>query len=288
MRMNIRLVRASQFLEQFRLVVRHKPEKEHIIPDVLSRLASANPAGYDEVYSELDTLFTYHATLVKISTDLIKRICDSYLADDWWVKVWKQLLTNDNLSPDKAILPFIFGSTEPLSSADPYFLPWPEPQDHASDLPASEHASDLPASESARPRCTGGAQLIYHLDRVTGVRQLYIPPAVAPNLLAITHGESHPGFARCHEIISRSWYIRELTKILRAFIRHCPQCLALQTRRHASYGFLQPIYLSSVPFFTLTLDFILALPLTADGYNALMFVTYKFSKKVTIIEGKDT
>ena len=226
MRMNIRLVRASQFLEQFRLVVRHKPEKEHIIPDVLSRLASANPAGYDEVYSELDTLFTYHATLVKISTDLIKRICDSYLADDWWVKVWKQLLTNDNLGLDKAILPFIFGSTKPPSIADPYFLPQPKLQDHASDFPTSEHASDLPASEPARPRCTGVVQLIYHLDRVTGVRRLCIPPIVAPDLLAIAHGEGQPSFARYHKIISRSWYIWGLTKILRAFICHCPQCLA--------------------------------------------------------------
>ena len=31
MRMNIRLVRASQYLRQFRLEVRHKPGKMHII-----------------------------------------------------------------------------------------------------------------------------------------------------------------------------------------------------------------------------------------------------------------
>ena len=267
-------------------MVRHKPGKEHIIPDALSRLASANRAGHDEVYSELDALFTYHTTLVEISPDLIKRILDGYLADDWWGKVRKQLLANDNLGPDKAILPFMFGSAEPPSSADPYFLPQPESQDHTTNLTAPEHASDLPASEPARQ--AGGAQLIYHLNRVTGVRRLCIPPAVAPDLLAIAHGEGHPGFARCHKIISRSWYIRGLTKLLRAFIRHCPQCLALQTRRHAPYGSLQPIHSPPVPFFTLTLDFILALPLTADGYNALMSVTCKFSKRVTLIEGKDT
>ena len=56
-RMNVRLVRASQFLRQFRLAVRHKPGKEHIIPDALSRLPSTN---HDAVstkqtdYSELD------------------------------------------------------------------------------------------------------------------------------------------------------------------------------------------------------------------------------------------
>ncbi len=202
--MNVCLMRASQFLQQFRLVVRHKPGKEHIIPNALSRLASASHAGHDEVYSELDALFTYHATLMEISPNLIKHIFDGYLANDWWVKVRKQLLTNDNLGPDKAILPFIFGSTKPLSSADPYFMPRPKAQDHASNLPASMHNSDLPALEPAQPRCTKGAQLIYHLDRVTGVRRLCIPPAVAPDLLAIAYGEGHSSFACCHKIISRS------------------------------------------------------------------------------------
>lgn len=43
-----------------------------------------------------------------------------------------------------------------------------------------------------------------------------------------------------------------------------------------------------MPFFTLTLDFILALPLSEEGYNALMPVTCKFSQRVILIEGKDT
>lgn len=62
--MNVRLVRVSQFLRQFRLIVQHKRRKEHIIPDALSRLASANNIGHDVEYSELDALFVYHTTLV--------------------------------------------------------------------------------------------------------------------------------------------------------------------------------------------------------------------------------
>lgn len=41
-------------------------------------------------------------------------------------------------------------------------------------------------------------------------------------------------------------------------------------------------------FFTLTLDFVLALPVSKEGYNALMLVTCKFSKRVTLIKGKNT
>lgn len=53
-RMNVRLVRASQFIRKFRLVVRHKPRKEHIILDALSKLASTNDAGHNPDNSELD------------------------------------------------------------------------------------------------------------------------------------------------------------------------------------------------------------------------------------------
>lgn len=64
MKMNVCLVRTSQFLQQFCLVVRHKPGKKHIIPDALSKLASVNCTKHNNYYSKLDALFTYHTTLV--------------------------------------------------------------------------------------------------------------------------------------------------------------------------------------------------------------------------------
>ena len=132
------------------------------------------------------------------------------------------------------------------------------------------------------------SQLLFHVNRLSNVHRLCIPPSVAPDILAIAHGKGHPGFSRCYEIITRSWFIRGLTKLLRDFIRYCPECLALQTRRHAPYGSLQPIESPPVPFFTLTLDFVLALPLSKENYNALMSVTCKLSKRMTLIEGADT
>ena len=81
MRMNVRLVRGFQFLRQFCLIVQHKPEKNHIIPDSLSRLASANNSGHNLEYSKLDALFVYHKTLMQINPDLGQRIFDGYKSD---------------------------------------------------------------------------------------------------------------------------------------------------------------------------------------------------------------
>lgn len=82
MRLNVCLIRVFQFLLQFCLVVYDKPEKKHIIPDVLRRLASTNRTRHNNLYFELDAFFMYYATLVEISPDLIKCILNDYKADD--------------------------------------------------------------------------------------------------------------------------------------------------------------------------------------------------------------
>lgn len=87
MRLNLRLVRASQFLQQFKLDIRHKPGKEHTIPDALNQLASANVGQVDPCYSELNALFTYNTTLVEIRPELISRILAGYAADDYWSRL---------------------------------------------------------------------------------------------------------------------------------------------------------------------------------------------------------
>lgn len=111
---------------------------------------------------------------------------------------------------------------------------------------------------------------------------------MASELLAITNSERHPGFFRHHKIISQSWYIYGLRKLLYSFIWYYPQYLILQTKKYAFYGSLQPIQFLFILFFTLKVYFILALPLNKSSYNALMLVIHKFFKKITLIKEKNT
>lgn len=50
-------------------------------------------------------------------------------------------------------------------------------------------------------------ELLFHVDRITELRHLCILSSVAPDVIHMVHGQGHPGFSRCFEIISRSWYI---------------------------------------------------------------------------------
>lgn len=122
------------------------------------------------------------------------------------------------------------------------------------------------------------SKLFYYINRLTNIHRLCIPPFVVLDILSITHRESHSGFSCCYEIITRLWYIHGLIKLFYAFIKYCHLCLALQTRYHTPYGLLQPIESSPVMFFTLTLDFVLALFLLKKKYNAIMSIICKFSK----------
>lgn len=132
------------------------------------------------------------------------------------------------------------------------------------------------------------SQLLYHINSFTNVDRHCTLLFMAPDILVVIHGKGHLEFSRCYKIITCSSFIYDLTKLFCTFICHCPKYLALQTRQLAPYGSLQPIELSLILFFTPTLDFVLALSLSKAECNAIMSVTCKFSKRVTLIEGADT
>ena len=248
-RMNTRLVRASQFLRQFRLDVRHKPGKEHIVPDALSRLASTKPSTIADDHSELDALFAgyeYHSTQVNMSEAFRNRLLEGYDRDPRWAK--------------------IIGILEDKKSTEQKF---------------GSEVADLPFVR-------GEDGLIFHVGKFNGIERLCIPEPLVKDIFDMAHSEGHPGFERCKEVIAKSWYIHGLTRLLRDYIRHCPQCLVYQTRRHRPYGALQPIESPPIPFHTLTLDFILALPTTPEGFDCVLTVTDKFTKRTTHIPGKST
>lgn len=80
--MNIRLVRVSQFVNQFNFEIRYKSEKEHIIFDALVRLISFNINLFSNSnYFELDALYAYDVILIEISTNFQNKIIQDYFDD---------------------------------------------------------------------------------------------------------------------------------------------------------------------------------------------------------------
>ena len=257
MRMNVRLIRASQFLRQFDLDVRHKPGKEHILPDALSRLTSINTdVSISKDHSELDALFTM--ALMQMNSNFHDRCVQGYQEDTYWKRIAKQLNDNVALGEDAASLPFVWGKDLPTTEADPYFFSRPQLSPSDSAITVSEKTSPRPQSSPSDSTLTVSEKtppaeselktqsspsdsalavskktppaeselktqsspsdsamtaskeisvddLIFHVDKILKSQRLCIPSSLVKKIFAITHGTNgHPGFQRCHEIVTAS------------------------------------------------------------------------------------
>ena len=86
-KLNLRLMRASQYLSAFNLSVRHKAGKSNIVSDALSRLQAS--AAVEEEHAVLESLFgvvtedvpVYHMTLVEMNDNFKKRLVEAYNKD---------------------------------------------------------------------------------------------------------------------------------------------------------------------------------------------------------------
>ena len=271
-RSNLRLVRASEYIQRFNIELCHKAGKSNTIPDALSRLASSMPAPKDP---ELDfafadfvstdfpntgllstataTAYNFTATLAEMSDDFRQKLLDGYQQDKDYVRITEILDANDKVKDSSQV----------------------------------DCGQLIDTNKAALPFTQDENGLIWHTG--SGVLRLCIPQSLVGEILKIAHTSiGHPGIARTYERAASSWYVRKLRHHVQEFVRHCPECLIHQTRRHSPYRSLQPIQSPSVPFHTITIDFILALPKTKDGYDCVMSVTCKFSKRVTLIPGKKT
>lgn len=139
---------------------------------------------------------------------------------------------------------------------------------------------DLDADKLHRLRFCMHDGLVYYINLSDGRRRLCILKALAKEVFKLAYDRYHHlGFHRCYERLAQSIYIRNMASRLKRYIKHCPKCILSQTKRHAPYGELQPVETPNVPFHTVTLDFIVALP-DINGIDSVMTITYKASKKV--------
>ena len=293
-KLNLRLVRASQYLSSFNIALRHKAGKSNVVPDALSRLPAHIPQ-MDDVNKEgiLDILYghpvkvaneeldgiptqvTYHVTLVEMSDDFKQRLKRAYAEDKHWSAILK-MLNQRAASASRPTTEIPSTSNESTSEATVVAMP---------NTPVVEAEPGPTPPRGLQFECRD--ELVYYLAG-DGKQRLCIPKAMQGEVFKLAHDQTHHGgFQRTYDRLCHSVYIRRMVKHLKHYIEHCPECQLNQTKRHRPYGELNPIISPPIPFHTIAMDFVVGLPLS-KGCNALLTITCKFTKKILLIPGHDT
>ena len=105
-KLNLRLIRASEYLQRFRLDVRYKPDKINTIPDALSRLTSREyrPETNESILEALNIHY-FPVSLIELSPNFRRRILKGYQKPRW-TRVLQVVRDNKALRENAAKLPY--------------------------------------------------------------------------------------------------------------------------------------------------------------------------------------
>ena len=101
-KLNLRLIRAFEYLQRFRIELRHKPGKINIVPDALSRLASRATSDRSEEDSILDVVDSFPVSVISVSEAFRNRVAKGYQDKPRWTRVIATVKANAELG-DNAI-----------------------------------------------------------------------------------------------------------------------------------------------------------------------------------------
>jgi len=87
----------------------------------------------------------------------------------------------------------------------------------------------------------------------------------------------HPGCWKTLELVSRDYWWPQMSRYIRQYVGTCDLCLRTKPIRQAPVGELHPLQIPDSRWDTLSVDFVVELPLSS-GYDAVMTVVDSVSK----------
>ena len=274
-KMNLQLVHISEYLQRFCLNIQHKAGKINIVSDTLSWLASTSTS--DSLNQSLDSL-TVDTLMVEIWSWLADWTAQLRLKKD----TFKDTLLTECASVYSATL---------VELNEAFWIRLLEVYNTESQWDCIQiiiSDNDTLGENTVKLSYCLVWKLIY-FDNSEQSLCLCIFTDLIKEVFQLTHNElSHSGYVCTHKHLTQDLYIHNLLKQLHDFIRYCPQCQLNQTPQHTLYELMQSILSLLQPFYTITLNFILGLSTSLEGFNNIMSVTDKFSKAVTFILDKIT
>ncbi|KAK7992138.1 hypothetical protein PG988_000932 [Apiospora saccharicola] len=135
----------------------------------------------------------------------------------------------------------------------------------------------------------------FRLDPVTkllyftegGRDRLAIPAELRRRIVKLVHDDrTHVGSSRTYDYLKNIAYFPKMRGYVDDYCKQCPNCKFAEPTRKLPFGDLQPIISPKTPLSVLSMDFIVGLPISRSGNDAILIIVCKLTKFVFAIIGR--
>ena len=98
----------------------------------------------------------------------------------------------------------------------------------------------------------------------------------------------HPGYYKTYLAIQKSYYWPNMSKYIQRYVNTCEKCQRNKARQSKPPGLLQPLEIPTGRWCDITMDFLISLPLTEQGYDSIMVIIDRLTKRAKFIPTKTT
>ena len=265
--LNHRQVRWAQFLSDYNFELVHRPGKDNVVADALSRRAQDEldmgdramqnqcllpPERFVSKVSSSDVINKEYfiKTIYKnnyVHGKLIDAFYDSYAQDDFYNEVVEWY----TMDPSET-------TTLPSGSGKlPHFDEEPDSQ--------PEGRQGFYLDEKG---------VLFYLDK------LYVPKSQRVTVMSTRHDDmsaGHQGIKKTLDVVTRDFWWPKLTHDVEQYVKTCDVCQRTKVRRQTPPGLLRPLPVPSSRWSSVTMDFMTDLP-PCQNYDSIMVVVDRFTK----------
>ena len=94
-----------------------------------------------------------------------------------------------------------------------------------------------------------------------------------------TETMGHPGYYRTYINIRKNYYWKNMEKTILRYVNTCEKCQRNKARQTKNPGLLQPLEIPSGRWKDITMDFMVALPKTKNGFDSIMVMVDRMTKR---------
>ena len=290
-KLNLRLIRASQYLFDFNLQMKHKIDKFNIVSnaffrfqtnvittkkiDVLKTLyESSIDLCDDDLITKESAFLTCHIILIEMTDDFKNKLKKIYANEFHWIKILIMIKSNNNDSSLASKTIVALKTTIVVVSKTTIIV-----SSISSTSEVINFRSDL--------RFKYRNDLIYFTAENDRER-FCISASLKQKIFQLIHDQTHhENFHRTYDRIAFFVYIHQLFKRLRTYIAHCSNCQLNQIKRHFIYDELTSIITSSISFHIVSMNWVMIMSMIKNDFNVLLTIICKFTKRVLFIRDKN-